>query len=391
MKIGIYNSSIDNFELGLMSAGTLADALTSKHQTEMVVHEDSPARDETEAICQKNLPRVVFRTITNSPGTRTDPTRPDRRYEALRAWSDELTRRYDLFINFADHIPLYNSAQRGVLVVQFPHDFVPRPYRAFWQQHLATYQLTIANSYFTNFWTKLLWDIDCPVVYPPVPGNVTNTNERTILTATAIDSMHKQLGFIDAFVQLRQQAPEWQMKLIVKVDGRQRNKRYLQQIEAMAADKGVSVHANPTPLEQADLLRRARMLWHASGESEFDLVSEPLNAIVLRAMAAGCVPLVNNTGALSEVVRHNENGFFWNDTGKLIEYTLKLVQDDSRRLKLSQAARRRMLDFRPEQYADAFQKQLESAFGIPHQSMANPAQLWKRLLRVISGSRFRTI
>jgi glycosyltransferase involved in cell wall biosynthesis len=101
-------------------------------------------------------------------------------------------------------------------------------------------------------------------------------------------------------------------------------------------------------------------------------------------MAAGCVPLVNNTGALSEVVRHNENGFFWNDTGKLIEFTLKLVQDESRRLKLSQAARRRMLDFRPEQYADAFQKQLGSAFGIPHQSMANPAQLWKRLLRVIS-------
>lgn len=391
MKIGIYNSGIDNFELGWMSAGILADALSGKHQTEIVIHESSPAREETEAICKRNLPRVPFRTVRNSPGIKTDPARPDLRYEALRGWSDELTRPYDLFINFSDRIPLYNSAQRGVLVVQFPHDFVPSPYRAFWHQHLSTYQLKIANSYFTSFWTRLLWDLECPIVHPPVPIHPTNiTSERMILAAISVDGMHDQPTLIEPFLQLRRQAPEWQMKLIVRMDGRQKNKRYLEKMQAEAVDNNVSVLTNPTQAELNDLLRKARILWHASGQSEFDLVSEPLNPIVLRAMAAGCVPLVNNTGALSEVVRHNENGLFWDHTDQLTEFSLELVRNESRRLKLSRAAHRRMLDFSCERYTDAFQKQLEAAFGIQHQSMANPAQLWKRLLRVFTPSGFRT-
>jgi len=138
VKIGIYNSSVDNFELGWGSAAILAHALSANHQTEMVIHEDS-RREQDEAIRQASLPQPAFRTVRDSPGIKTDPTRPDRRYEALRAWGDELTRPYDLFINFTDRIPIYNSAQRGVLVIQFPHNFAPRPYRAFWQQHLSTY------------------------------------------------------------------------------------------------------------------------------------------------------------------------------------------------------------------------------------------------------------
>jgi glycosyltransferase involved in cell wall biosynthesis len=171
------------------------------------------------------------------------------------------------------------------------------------------------------------------------------------------------------------------------VDGRQKNKRYLEKMQAEAVENNVSVLANPTQAQLNDLLRKARVLWHASGQSEFDLVSEPLNPIVLRAMAAGCVPIVNSTGALSEVVRHNENGFFWDRTDQLIEFSIMVVQNESRRLKLSRAAHRRMLDFSPEQFTDAFQKQMETAFGIQHQSTAAPSQLWKRLLRVFTRQR----
>src|SRR4030095_12053004 len=153
-----------------------------------------------------------------------------------------------------------------VLVVQFPHDFIPSPYRMFWHEHLASYQLTIANSYFTSFWTRLRCETECPVVYPPVPVQVATTvSDKMVLAAASFNERHDHLKLFESFAKLQQQAPGWKMTLMARLNRGQASRRQFEKVITAAPASGVSIVANPTREVEDELFRRARLFWQASG------------------------------------------------------------------------------------------------------------------------------
>jgi glycosyltransferase involved in cell wall biosynthesis len=385
MKIGIYNSSFENTAEGYTSAAVLAEGLASKHETEIVCVSGSTTPEHLRLLCDSPLKQVSFRTIDAPP--QSDPDCPARRYQALRNWSEELTQTYDLFVNFCDRVPIYCSAPRGVLVVGFPHDFVPSPYRALWLEHLASYKLIFSNSYYTRFWTRMFWEIDCPVVYPPVAYRTAKVSKEKLIVSAGPFGMaypHKQIELIDAFTKLKDQLPDWSLAIIGKLGENRASKSYFEAVCDAARYSNVTVLANLSVEQQLELFNRSRLFWLAAGLGE-NLEMQPEKAIpfssaLIQAMAAECVPLVTNSGGLSEVLRHGENGFFWNTTSELVERSLLLARHERGRLELARAARLRAMEFRPERFTESFLRQLKVKFDIRPQFRINPLRLWKRLI-----------
>ena len=58
----------------------------------------------------------------------------------------------------------------------------------------------------------------------------------------------------------------------------------------------------------------------------------------VEAMAAGCVPVVINKGGQPEIVEDQVSGFLWNDLSELENLTLKLIENDTLKSKVTEKA-----------------------------------------------------
>jgi glycosyltransferase involved in cell wall biosynthesis len=383
MKVGIYNSSRGPSGTMNASAAILASALVKRFDVDLIVNS---THKELPELGGRSLERVGFRTVDDLQQIVTDPGLPGRRYEWLRKWSDELTSRYDLFINFTDRLPIFCSAPKGILVVEHPQDYIPSIYRALWVQHLASYKLQLSSSYYTRFWTKLFWEIECSVVHPAVPFQPASSanKENLILAAGPIDRLHHQLELIAAFRQLQTEFPGWSLVVMGELDDSLANNRYFKRLKQAAEDSGVTILTNPSSEKKIEMFQRAKLLWHAVGlGSDLDLHPrkvEPFSIDVAQAMAAGCIPLATNSGSLSELMRHRVNGIFWETTAELREWTLLLAENETMSRSLKIAAQERAQAFSPEKFTDAFLHQLRDTFGIKSVSPLSPSFLWKRLV-----------
>ena len=207
MKVGIYNSCTENAIDA--TASVLGNLLARHYESEIICFQEDISKTPIDEA-------VSVRIIERPPQIVTDPNSPDRRYQTIRDWSNELTKPYDLFINIADRVPIYCSAPRGVLLIQSPHDFVPTIYRAFWQAHLDSYQLKLANSYYTRFWTNVLWELNCEVLYPPVSVLKPDQKDKLIVFPTKFDARNRdgQLMLISVFKELKTHLQEWSLTML---------------------------------------------------------------------------------------------------------------------------------------------------------------------------------
>ena len=94
--------------------------------------------------------------------------------------------------------------------------------------------------------------------------------------------------------------------------------------------------------EMLKLYNESAIYWHASGYGE-DENREPVKfehfgITTVEGMAAGCVPVVIGKGGQPEIVRHGQNGYLWNSIRELQSYTLKLIQDEDLRARISSKA-----------------------------------------------------
>jgi glycosyltransferase involved in cell wall biosynthesis len=386
MRIGIYHSGKEHEVERNLAVGFLAQALANKHAIEIIRRPDSLSPEQLRLLCSRPLEDVGFRTVSSPPLQVADPGAPNQRYQVLRRWCDEVTGTYDLFVNFGEEVPIYCAAPRGVLVVQHAKNFMPNFYGAFWRQHLASYRLKLANSYYTRFWIRKFWGTDCPVLYPPVPlPPFTEQKENLIVLIQPLrlaSATQKVLELIGIFKQLQDKLPTWSLAVVVFRDEEDPGKNWLQQA-CVQLSPAVQVLTNPTVEQQLALFQRCRLCWLANGTNA-ELAFHPEAAIsfdvaLLQAMGAGCVPLVNNSGFLSEVLRHGENGFFWQTTTELIDSSFYLANNEAASLAFTTAARKRANEFRPEVYLERFQKQLRSVFDGSRSH--KPLAFWRRLMK----------
>ena len=384
MRVGIYNSCRQS-SVANLSCALLAQALAVKCDVEIIGNSNSATSDRVAET--SGAPQILRRTVEDLGHLVLDPCEPAERYEFQRQWSDELTSRYDLFINLADRLPILCSAPSGVLVVQSPYDFVPAIYRSVWIKHLASYQLKLTTSYYTRFWTRVLWDIECSLIYPPtiLDKSFRGEKDNAIVLGGPIGPRQHQLELLTAFLELKEDLPNWFLIVMGEVDHARTNKKYCDLLRALADDASVSIVTNPSPDKQMEIFRRSKILWRASGlgiDMEVDPKRiEPFAVDVLQAMANGCVPLVTNSGSLSELIRHRETGIFWDSPDELVNQTVKLAKDEARFQSLSEGAHARARAFSSEKFTERFLHELKNAFGIRVAPRLSPAQLWKRVVR----------
>jgi glycosyltransferase involved in cell wall biosynthesis len=111
-----------------------------------------------------------------------------------------------------------------------------------------------------------------------------------------------------------------------------------------------------SPLRRVkDLLAKARIYVHCA-------LNEHFGISIVEAMAAGCVPIVHNSGGAREIVT-NSVGYKWDTVDEASRQIANLTQNDSLRKELSEAATARSELFRPEVFESGITKILDRFSG----------------------------
>jgi glycosyltransferase involved in cell wall biosynthesis len=381
MKVGIYQNCWGWIGGAQYYAGVVAEALGREHEVEVVHHRADFRREEVEEAFGLDLSPVAFRRVAELPARRQPGKNPIARYRRERAWCAELSRPYDLFLSDCG-VPLFCHAPRGVVLVHFPYmdrdafhgrvtpDWSRRPsleraaarlYHAIeWSRRYSTYQLTIANSFFTRRWIRDRWGVDATVVYPPArSGFRPGRKEKVILGVGRFNPEKRQDALIAAFRRGCDVGLEgWRLVLAGSYREAAENAEFLRELRRLAEGYPVEIAPNLPGAELNRLFESASIYWHAMGygvdESHAPERMEHFGIVTVEAMAAGCVPIVFAGGGQPEIVRHLRDGFLWWEPSDLVDQTMSLAADPGRLALLSATARGRAREFSKEAFASRF-------------------------------------
>jgi glycosyltransferase involved in cell wall biosynthesis len=384
LKVGVYNEpgqgGIGGSEI---SVAVVAEALSSKHDVDIVHNKSYVDRESLAEISGTNLSGVNMRYIVPEPYSFGWTRNPLRRYREAKDWQRELSDPYDLFVNFTHGFPPFCHARRGALVVLFPFDWPPHElhrnggsakndglfkrassiYHEWeWQRRLASYQTKTTISQFSRTWTTRRWGVDCEVIHPPVDVRTTDGAKQNLILSvgrfTATGHSKKQAEMVDAFRSLSgSNGGQWRYYSIGGLSDASRDHEYFQKVSRLASTCGAHVLSNLGRSRLRELYQQAQIFWHAAGYGEDDghpEMSEHFGIATVEAMSAGCIPVVINKGGQPEIVEHGVSGFLWKNLEELRRYTEMLMQDEELRNRMRDAAQFRAALFSRERFVDRF-------------------------------------
>ena len=367
MKIGIYCRHIF---LNNIFGGTetvtilLATALCDDHQVEIVHHNPSLDKNNITASYGGDLQRVAFRYVKKYDHKKYfNPWQPDRE---LLAFYADISKPYDLFIDFEHGIPPFCYAPRGILYVLFPvtvrnkiRNFM---YKQLLNRNLGSYQIKLSISEFARKWTYKKWGVDTRVIYVPVDisSDAGAIKSNYIISLGRFCAVKKQMDMLSAFSEISASSSgEWEFYCVGGLsDDSAENCRYYEKMRSFETDRRIRIITNPLNNAVRNLLGRSKIFWHATGYGEDEIkrpeLSEHFGISTVEAMAAGSVPVVINKGGQPEIVQHGVNGFVWDTLDELKKYTVELMQDEQLWAKMSKAARIRAQFFSKEKFFSRF-------------------------------------
>ncbi|GIK83853.1 MAG: hypothetical protein BroJett025_04750 [Patescibacteria group bacterium] len=230
---------------------------------------------------------------------------------------------------------------------------------------LSSYNKIITISKFCQKWIYRYWGIKSEVLYPPV--NVKNfhsakTKRNIILHVGRFfitGHSKKQLELVKIFKQIvsKHGINGWELHFVGSVENGETHEKYFNKVKNEAKDFPVFFHQDISFNELKELFAESKIYWHATGldenEDKNPVALEHFGITTVEAMASGCVPVVINMGGQKEIVT-NESGFRWNTRNELIEYTIKLIQNDDTMVKMKLAAINRSRFFSKENFKEKF-------------------------------------
>lgn len=264
-------------------------------------------------------------------------------------------KKYDVLFYLTDGSIFIPGAKRNILHIQSP--LVGQPAKSLWGNFkLKFWSLIIYNSQFTKKYSEKNWPLSSLVIYPPVDTDKINPlkKEKYILSVGRFfgylkDKKHEVM--IKAFKELivTNKINDWSLNLAGSAQGGDNS--YLKQLRRLAKDLPVNFYPN---LQYDDLIKmygQSSIYWHAAGFEEEDPTKmEHFGISTVEAMAAGCIPVVIGKGGQVEIIEHSKNGFLWESVEELKDHTLKLINDQSLRSKISDQAIKRAKDFSKEKF-----------------------------------------
>jgi hypothetical protein len=187
----------------------LAQDFARDHRVDVVHHKTIDLSVSCTEKFGEDLSGVGFRQVEAPPSWPEYLTVPAPPAGAMRAWLQDLSGPYDVFIAFCHDMPPFCYSQVGVMRVLFPffakdgvwpfcengHAGGSRLrgalrrwyYDRHWHARMGRFQIKTANSEYTRSWTQRYWQVDAEVIYPPVDRHfAVREKERVILSVGRI-------------------------------------------------------------------------------------------------------------------------------------------------------------------------------------------------------------
>jgi alpha-1,2-mannosyltransferase len=267
----------------------------------------------------------------------------------------------DLILSTQDAAYMPSAKVPTVQYCYFPEWFVhleSNPSSVFWKMYylpgtmfyrsrVGRIDLMLSTSNFTQGFVKKKWGRDSTTLYPPCPVNLyqdlDGPRENLVVTVGRVVPEKRMNMFLD----IARQLPKVKFAIIGSVA--QDRKSYLQHLRDTASP---NVSFVMSPLRRVkDLLARAKVYVHCAMNEHFGIT-------IVEAMAAGCVPVVHNSGGPREIVTENV-GYKWNEVSEAVSLISNLIENDGRRNQQSRAAEVRANQFAPE----VFESRLATVLG----------------------------
>ena len=208
----------------------------------------------------------------------------------------------------------------------------------------------LAISQYTQNWIDNYWKVNSYVLYPPVKTVKSSINPHKDNIIISVGRFFvgghnkKQDVMVKAFIEMCDKgwAGDWKLVLVGRKHTDGASSSYVQSLEEVAKDYPIEIRYDTSVGELQDLLDKAKIYWHATGYGEVSNIYpekfEHFGLSTVEAAQFGVVPVVFNAGGQPEIINHAKNGFLWNTTDELMDYTKLLMENDSMWNDLSSAA-----------------------------------------------------
>jgi alpha-1,2-mannosyltransferase len=268
--------------------------------------------------------------------------------------------RFDLILNTAEVANQPATTVSSIQYCYFPEyfshlesgsarglwDLYYWPARTFYRERVNRIDCLLAVSDFTRGFVRELWGRDSTTLYPPCPidlyKNLKGPKDDLVITVGRI-SPEKRMNL---FLEIAMKLPSVKFVVIGSVprDG----ESYCQRLKEIAPPNASFVIS---PLRKVrDLLGRAKLYVHCARNEHFGIT-------IVEAMAAGCVPVVHDSGGPREIVT-DEVGYRWSFVEDAVTEISSVIHDEGLRRKLSIGAIARAEEFRPEAFEQGLAKVL---------------------------------
>jgi glycosyltransferase involved in cell wall biosynthesis len=228
---------------------------------------------------------------------------------------------------------------------------------------LASYDLVLANSAYTQGWIERLWGAHSEILYPPIEvSGILPKPKRspTILSvgrffAPGHGHSKRQLEMVRMFGQLVRsgQLDGWRMVVLGGCEPMQRP--YLDRVKAAATGLPIDIRANAPRSLVEWYMSSASIFWSATGLGENTekrpWTNEHFGMTTAEAMAGGCVPVVIDRAGQREIVRDGVDGFRWNSDAQWRIRTVQVATDEALRARLAASAVERVQRFSDDAFA----------------------------------------
>jgi glycosyltransferase involved in cell wall biosynthesis len=221
------------------------------------------------------------------------------------------------------------------------------PARRYYHDRVNHVDRFLSTSNYTAGFIKKVWGRDSTTLYPPCPielyKSIQSLKENLVVTVGRIVPEKR----METFVEIARQLPLLKFVVIGSVQPGRRD--YYEFLRKMASS---NVSFLNTPLRKAsDILARAKVYVHCAQNEQFGIA-------IVEAMAAGCIPVVHDSGGPREIVT-DDVGFRWNTAAEAVGLVTQLFENDVLHKRMSRAASTRANSFGSEIFESRLSEILE--------------------------------
>lgn len=314
MKIGLFHPSLNKFGGGEFVAFVITNTLAKNgYEIELLVSERIRQTQIKKMFGEEMDPsvKITVKPFHTQPGSSFDICPTLLHSLVFKSKCDILIDTYsNCIFPWADicyiHFPFLNDYNyrtrfpylRGGRirpVLGFPHMLYARK--------LQNYEnkLIIANSNYSAEGIRKFLNVRVEIMYPPVPQAlfeqsfdrlISNQKENLVVTVSRF-SFEKELEKIPKIAKLAK--GDLKFILIGLLHDPKVYEYILRSIKELDLEKKVEVIANAPKKELENILKRAKVYLHT-------MTGEHFGISIVEAMAMGCIPIVHNSGGMSEFV-----------------------------------------------------------------------------------------